>query len=183
MLVSTAKLLQQAQNDGYAIGAFNVYTLEGVRAITVAAESLNSPVMLQVLPSAMELGGSPLIALCLEACRAASVPMAVHLDHCNSEDVITKALGSGISSVMADGSHLAHAVELIEDRSLREEAAALQFHDRLLEAVDDVIDVLVGVGGGDVGWKALEEEDPLAAQVEEEKVGVFRLLGDADEEA
>ena len=106
MLVSTAKLLQQAQNDGYAVGAFNVYTLEGVRAVTSAAEALKSPVMLQVLPSAMALGGAPLIALGLEACRAATVPMAMHLDHCASEDVITTALGAGISSIMADGSHL-----------------------------------------------------------------------------
>jgi len=106
MLVSTAKLLKEAQTGGYAIGAFNVYTLEGVRAVTSAAEALKSPVMLQVLPSAMALGGTPLIALGLEACRAATVPMAMHLDHCASEDVITTALGAGISSIMADGSHL-----------------------------------------------------------------------------
>jgi tagatose 1,6-diphosphate aldolase GatY/KbaY len=109
MLVSTTKLLKDAQTGGYAIGAFNVYTLEGVRAVTSAAESLKSPVMLQVLPSALALGGRPLIALCLEACRTASVPMAVHLDHCTSEEVISMALVAGISSVMADGSHLAYA--------------------------------------------------------------------------
>lgn len=106
MLISTAKLLQQAQTGGYAVGAFNVYTLEGVQAVTAAAQTLKSPVMLQVLPSAMNLGGTPLIALCREVCRRASVPMAVHLDHCGSEDVIRTALDAGISSVMADGSHL-----------------------------------------------------------------------------
>lgn len=109
MLISTTKLLNQAQNDGYAVGAFNVYTLKGVRAVTSAAETLKSPVMLQVLSSAVELGGSPLIALCLEACHTASVPMAVHLDHCRSGNVISMALGAGISSVMADGSHLTYA--------------------------------------------------------------------------
>lgn len=112
MLVSTAKLLKKAQTDGYAVGAFNVYTLEGVRAVTAAAETLKSPVMLQILPSAMDLGGTPLIALCLEACRRASVPMAVHLDHCASEEVIRTALGAGISSVMADGSHLDYAANV-----------------------------------------------------------------------
>ena len=106
MLFSTATLLKDAQRDGYAVGAFNVYTLEGVRAVTAAAEFMRSPVILQVLPRALELGGRPLIALCLEACRTASVPMAVHLDHCSSSDMITSALEAGISSVMADGSHL-----------------------------------------------------------------------------
>ena len=106
MLTSTPQLLQQAQRGGYAVGAFNVYTLEGVQAVTAAANALQSPVMLQILPRALEMGGTPLIALCLEACRTASVPMAVHLDHCSSEEIIATALNAGMSSVMADGSHL-----------------------------------------------------------------------------
>jgi len=28
MVISTTQILQQAQRDGYAVGAFNVYTLE-----------------------------------------------------------------------------------------------------------------------------------------------------------
>jgi tagatose 1,6-diphosphate aldolase GatY/KbaY len=38
--------------------------------------------------------------------------MAVHLDHCGSEDMITTALEAGISSVMADGSHLDYAAHV-----------------------------------------------------------------------
>lgn len=106
MLVSTIQLLQDARRDGYAVGAFNIYTLEGVRAVTAAAEALGSPAILQMLPRALELGGSALIALCREACRTARVPMAVHLDHCASEMTIGAALQAGVSSVMADGSHL-----------------------------------------------------------------------------
>lgn len=105
MLVPTTHLLQQAQRGGYAVGAFNVYTLEGVRAVATAAEALQSPVMLQVLPRALALGGTALVALCLEAGRTASIPMAVHLDHFASEDTIASVLEAGIVSVMADGSH------------------------------------------------------------------------------
>lgn len=108
MLTATDQLLIRAQRDGYAVGAFNVYTLEGVRAVTAAAEALESPVMLQLLPRALEIGGLPLVAACREACRRAAVPMALHLDHCASEAIIAAALESGISSVMADGSHLAY---------------------------------------------------------------------------
>lgn len=122
MIVSTTQLLQQGQRDGYAVGAFNVYTLEGVQAVTAAAEALRSPVMLQVLPRALALGGTPLIALCREACRTASVPMAVHLDHCASEDVIATALSAGISSVMADGSHLAYEANVAFTRRVAEHA-------------------------------------------------------------
>lgn len=106
MLVSTAQLLQQARQGHYAVGAFNVYTLEGVQAVVSAAEESHSPAILQLLPKALELGGTALIALCLEAARAGSVPLSVHLDHCSSADTIEKALDAGISSIMADGSGL-----------------------------------------------------------------------------
>ena len=36
MLTSTAVMLEMAQNYGYAVGAFNVYNLEGVRAVVLA---------------------------------------------------------------------------------------------------------------------------------------------------
>lgn len=108
MLIPTSQLLHQAQDGKYAIGAFNVYNLEGARAVVEAAEELRSPVILQVLPKALELGVSPLVALCLEAGRAASVPVSVHLDHCSSEAILKMALEAGFSSVMADGSHLSY---------------------------------------------------------------------------
>jgi tagatose 1,6-diphosphate aldolase GatY/KbaY len=47
-----------------------------------------------------------LVALCLKAAEQASVPMAVHLDHCADPDVICSALASDLTSIMADGSHL-----------------------------------------------------------------------------
>lgn len=41
-------LLQTAQDECYAIAAFNVYNLEGAKAVVAAAEQNNSPVILQV---------------------------------------------------------------------------------------------------------------------------------------
>jgi tagatose 1,6-diphosphate aldolase GatY/KbaY len=109
MLTPTTDLLAQASANGYAIGAFNVYNLEGVKAVIHAAEAANSPVMLQLHPKALEYGGAPLVALCLKAAEEAATPMAVHLDHSTSRDAIRSALAAGVSSVMADGSHLDYA--------------------------------------------------------------------------
>ncbi len=104
MLIPTRKLLAHARRDTYAVGAFNVYNLEGALAVTQAAEELKSPVILQVLPSALEIGGKTLVKLCLEAGKSAAVPVSVHLDHCSSPDLMHLALSAGVSSVMADGS-------------------------------------------------------------------------------
>lgn len=39
---------KDAENGGYAVGAFNVYNLEGVEAVVSAAEEEKSPAILQV---------------------------------------------------------------------------------------------------------------------------------------
>lgn len=106
MLVSTADLLRAAQAGGYAVGAFNVYNLEGVKAVASAATAEESPAILQLHPQALAYGGPGLFALCLAAAREAAVPLAVHLDHSSSAVDIRQALAAGVSSVMADGSHL-----------------------------------------------------------------------------
>lgn len=109
MLTPTKELLQRAERGGYALGAFNVYNLEGVKAVIAAAVAERSPVMLQLHPSALEYGGSGLVVLCLAEARSAPVPAAVHLDHSASHQAIRAALEAGVSSVMADGSHLSYS--------------------------------------------------------------------------
>jgi len=112
MLESTINLLTRATSGGYAIGAFNVYNLEAVRAVIMAAERSLSPAMLQLHPAALKFGGQPLISLCLAAARESTMPIAVHLDHSTAEVDIRQALEAGISSVMADGSALAYTANV-----------------------------------------------------------------------
>ena len=59
MLASTKELLEKAQEQSYAIGAFNLYNLEGVKAVVNAAEADNSPAIIQILPNILEYGGTP----------------------------------------------------------------------------------------------------------------------------
>jgi len=112
MLSSTQELLETARRNSYAIGSFNVYNLEGVKAVINAAESLRSPAMLQLHPSALKYGQSPLIALCLAAAAASTVPIAVHLDHSTSVQDIQTTLAAGVRSIMADGSPMPYAENL-----------------------------------------------------------------------
>ena len=92
MIASTRELLETARRNAYAIGAFNVYNLEGVKAVITAAEINQSPAMLQLHPSALKYGESMLVAMCLEAARSATVPISVHLDHSTSEGDIQTVL-------------------------------------------------------------------------------------------
>ncbi|WOL06597.1 hypothetical protein Cni_G15331 [Canna indica] len=103
---STKDILLNAEKGGYAVGAFNVYNLEGIEAVVSAAEAENSPAILQVHPSALKQGGLPLIACCISAAEQARVPITVHFDHGNSKVEMLEALELGFDSVMVDGSHL-----------------------------------------------------------------------------
>jgi tagatose 1,6-diphosphate aldolase GatY/KbaY len=158
MLVDLRTILTAAQTGGYAVGAFNVYNLEGVRAVIGAAEAARSPVILQFHPSALSYGGQALIALCLAAAREASVPTAVHLDHSPTHAAMRAALEAGLRSVMADGAHLSYA----ENVAFTSEAVALA---RAFDgAVEGELGLLSGTEDGlTVHERAAKMTDPAEA--------------------
>lgn len=106
VLAGTQEILNQAVEGEFAVGAFNVYNLEGAKAVVQAAEQEHLPVIIQIHPASILTGGQTLAALCLAAAREATVLVSVHLDHSDSEDAIKASLTVGIRSVMADGSSL-----------------------------------------------------------------------------
>lgn len=118
MLTSTYELLHTARRNSYAIGAFNVYNLEGVKAVIDAAETCQSPAMLQLHPSALKYGKSALVAMCMEAARSSFVPISVHLDHSTSKKDIKSVLSVGMQSIMADGSPLPYQENLAFTREM-----------------------------------------------------------------
>ncbi|MEL6438797.1 MAG: class II fructose-bisphosphate aldolase [Cyanobacteria bacterium J06621_8] len=118
MLTSTKELLEAAQKKSYAIGAFNLYNLEGAKAVVNAAEAAKSPAIIQILPQVFDFGGTPLIKLFLEAADSAKVPMSVHLDHCGDRSIIKTALEAGVQSILADGSTLSFAENLAFTREM-----------------------------------------------------------------
>jgi tagatose 1,6-diphosphate aldolase GatY/KbaY len=118
MRASTQELLETARRNVYAIGAFNIYNLEGMKAVVNAAEAARSPAMLQLHPSALKFGQSALVSMCLEAARAATVPISVHLDHSTASKDIHQSLEAGMTSIMADGSHFPYEQNLAFTREM-----------------------------------------------------------------
>ena len=107
MLVSSKELLLDAQKHGYAVGAFNTNNLEITHAIIRAAEAKKAPILIQISAGAIRYAGLdflPMIAR--QAAMKASVPVAIHLDHGPSFELVMKALRVGFTSVMRDASKL-----------------------------------------------------------------------------
>ncbi len=105
-LVTMRQLLDHAAENGYGIPAFNVNNLEQVKAIMEAAEATNSPVILQGSAGARKYAGEAFLRhLILGALEAyPNVPLCMHQDHGTSPAVCARAIQSGFSSVMMDGS-------------------------------------------------------------------------------
>lgn len=105
-LVTTEKMLLDAQAGGYAVGAFNVENMEMVQAVVAAAEELRSPVIMQTTPSTVKYASlAYFYANAKAAAESASVPVAIHLDHGSSFELAMQALRTGYTSIMIDGSH------------------------------------------------------------------------------
>lgn len=104
-LVTSKKMLLDAQAGGYAVGAFNVENMEMVKAVIKAAEEMKAPVMLQTTPSTIKYGTVETYAAIVAAeAKKATVPVCLHLDHGSSYELAKQCLEDGYTSVMIDGS-------------------------------------------------------------------------------
>ena len=105
-LVTTKEMFKKAYEGGYAIGAFNINTMEIIQAITEAAEELRSPVILQVSAGARKYAKHEyLVALAQAAIKDTGIDLALHLDHGADFEICKTCIDGGFSSVMIDGSH------------------------------------------------------------------------------
>ncbi|MDP1884693.1 MAG: class II fructose-bisphosphate aldolase, partial [Candidatus Moranbacteria bacterium] len=92
---------------GYAVGALNSIILETTRAIVEAAQELKSPVIIQVTEKTMEYAGGRMIFNIIKndvEFYAPEIPVAIHLDHGGSFEIVQRAVEIGWPSVMYDGS-------------------------------------------------------------------------------
>ncbi|KIL38623.1 hypothetical protein SD70_25380 [Gordoniibacillus kamchatkensis] len=157
-LVSSKDVLQQARAEGYAVGAFNVFNMESVKAVIAAAERERSPVLIQVWSGLDSFVGLDVLAAIVR-CEAekASVPVVLHLDHGMNAEHAAKGIKNGFTSIMIDGSSL----PLEENISVTKEVA------RIAHAVGIPVEGEIGHVGGEEGGDHQEADDMVETSVEE----------------
>lgn len=105
-LISLRQLLDHAAEHEYGVPAFNVNNLEQMRAIMMAADETNSPVIVQASAGARKYAGAPFLRhLILAAVEEwPHIPVVMHQDHGTSPAICQRSIQLGFSSVMMDGS-------------------------------------------------------------------------------
>jgi len=154
-LVTTGELVTRAAASRSAVAAFNVITLEHIEAVIAGADSQDTPVVLQVSENAVKFRYGrllPLARAAVTAAERAAVPVALHLDHVQSDELLRQAADAGFSSVMYDAAHLPYAENLAATR-----AAADWAHSQGLW-----IEAELGEVGGKSGQPPLDAHAPGA---------------------
>lgn len=148
MFVDTKQMLLDAQSGHYAVGAFNVENLEFVMAVVAAAQEKHSPVIMQTTPGSVKYASLDyFVAMVRTAAEAASVPVALHLDHGDGFDRCAQAIRAGYTSVMIDGSHVPFEDNIALTASVT----------RIAQAIDLPVEAELGKVGGK------EDDGPMVA--------------------
>ncbi len=147
-LVPMKKLLENAEKNNIAVGAFSVGNMEMVMGAVAAAEELNMPIILQIAEcrlknSPLELMGPMMIS----AAKNSKVDIAVHLDHGLRIETVEKALKMGFTSVMFDGSTM----------TLEENIKAVKKVRQMADEYGATVEAELGVVGGNEGDGAAHE--------------------------
>lgn len=163
-LLNYNELFSIAEERGFnAVGSFNLHCLEMLPAYFEAALDTNSPLMIQISTGTAEyLGYELLVGSIKSLAEAHNVPTCLHLDHCSNIEDIKKAIDSGFSSVMYDGSHLP-LEENIKNTNIIIEYA---------HKVNVTVEAELGAIGGAEDGKSVDDSDIAFTSISEAKTFV-----------
>ncbi|GAB1319153.1 Fructose-bisphosphate aldolase [Madurella fahalii] len=100
-------ILNKAKAEGYAVPGMCCYNIESIIATVKAAEAARSPAMVLLFPWAIQYAGDSLVKAAADAAHSASVPVSLHLDHCQTPELVRRAadIPDAFDSIMCDMSH------------------------------------------------------------------------------
>ncbi|NLE29248.1 MAG: class II fructose-1,6-bisphosphate aldolase [Phycisphaerae bacterium] len=152
-LVDTRKMFAAANQNGFAIGAFNVNNMELLQGIVDACKEKNAPLILQISKGARKYANMKyLMALINVAVQESGLPIVVHLDHGDTFELCKQCIDEGFTSVMIDGSH--HPYE--ENIKLTKQVCDYAHSQKVYVSVEAELGRLGGIEEDVVGVK---EED------------------------
>lgn len=102
-----ADWLHKAQEENFAIGAFNVANLETLKAVIQAAQAVNSPVIIEASPGESTFVGVTQLKALIDAYRdETGLPIFLNLDHALELEPINASIAAGFDLIHFDGGTL-----------------------------------------------------------------------------
>ena len=165
-LMTTRPMFADAYQGGYAVGAFNVNNMEIVQGIMDACAEERAPVILQISKGARRYADMDYLKALIDASvhKYPDIPIAVHLDHGDSLELVKQAIADGFTSVMIDGSH--------------------EPYEENVRITREVCDYAHGQGvpvEAELGMLGGIEEDVVGASAEEYEKNIEKYLTDPEQ--
>lgn len=152
-LAGMKSVLTDAQQNHYAVPAFNVCNLEYAQVVIRTAQELKSPVIVALHPVEIAYGGlRDMAAIVRGLAGDVGVPVVLHLDHGDSLADVAGCIVHGFTSVMIDASK----------KPLAENIAAAKEVVRFAHAAGVDVEAELGLVGGAEGDQ-YSHKDQLAA--------------------
>jgi len=173
-LVNTKAMFAAAFKGGYAVPAYNFNNMEQMQAIIQACVETRSPVILQVSSGARKYANQNLLKNMAKGAveyaneLGCDIPIALHLDHGDTFELVKDCVDTGFSSVMIDGSHHPYEKNVELTRKVVEYAHAYDV------TVEGELGVLAGVED-DVSSEHSHYTEPEEVQDFVSKTGVDSL--------
>jgi fructose-bisphosphate aldolase class II len=164
VLVPLVDVLAKAWQEKYCVGAFGVYNLETALALRDAAVEMNSPVIALFGDYFEQTSIESIGAIMRQVAGESDAPIVLHLDHGQSINSIMRAIKSGFTSVMYDGSRLSPKENIERTRMTVEIAHAVGV------SVEGSIGEMPSLGAEEYG-----RTDPDQAEVFASRTGIDAL--------
>ena len=104
-LVPATDMLKTAVKESYAVGAFNITSINQMIGVVECADARKSPVIIQTSVTPARFYTPELIvAACGALADRVKVPVCLHLDHCTDVDFCRRCVDAGYTNIMMDGS-------------------------------------------------------------------------------
>ncbi|MDN5277834.1 MAG: tagatose 1,6-diphosphate aldolase GatY/KbaY [Clostridiales bacterium] len=100
-------ILKDADANGYAVAAFNIFNYEAIAWAIEVAEEERIPIIIQFYPGLDRyIGLDTVAAITRSLAGKTSVPIGLHLDHSRTYEQAVSGIRYGFPSIMIDGSTL-----------------------------------------------------------------------------
>ncbi|WP_167630193.1 ketose-bisphosphate aldolase [Listeria valentina] len=169
MLMTMKELLKVANENEFAVPAFNICSYDMLKAIMEEVEANNAPVILEIHPDEIAYLGDEFIATVKEYALRSRVPVVIHMDHGGTIQDVMRAIRNGYTSVMIDASRAPYE----ENMALTKEVVKLAH--KVGVSVEAELGTIGNNGSAEGGADSIIYTDPDQAEDFVKETGIDTL--------
>jgi fructose-bisphosphate aldolase class II len=125
MLMTGTPLLAVANENNFAVPAFNISDWAMSQGIFEISEAKRAPLIIAIHPDELAHVGADFLPAVIQRAHKSSVPVAIHLDHGTTYEHVLLAVQVGMTSLMFDGSMLSFEENVARTKQAADAAHAL----------------------------------------------------------